>query len=399
MKQFRKSFGEFAKDECGGFAIAFAVSVAMLILGIAVSMDFRHMASTRATLNDLADSAALAGAKIADIDDDERREIVEEMIETNAKTNGRAFSLGEPTIIFDDDAREVTVRLDASLEMLMMGMTGNKNMNLSGTSVVGYQTLEIDPVSIAFALDVSGSMGDVTTDGRTKIEVLKTSTASLFDAVEDSLPDPSLLEDKIRSGMSAYNTKMVEEFPMDYGWSGLESDVNALVAGGGTNSTPALQNAYNQLKNDPVQPDNLRQFVIFMTDGDNNQPVWDEESAELCWQMRNEGIEIFSVAFAAPDKGQYLLVDCASPNGTKKGKKGKKGNNGNGNGNGNGNNSGPGNNGQGNAYGHFKNKKDLEDRKKDKSDYYFDAADAKAFEDAFKSIGQEIGELNIVIKR
>ena len=30
--------------------------------------------------------------------------------------------------------------------------------------------------------------------------------------------------------MTAYNTEVVAEFPMDYGWSGLESDVNGLVA-------------------------------------------------------------------------------------------------------------------------------------------------------------------------
>lgn len=392
MNRTKNLIGSFAKNKSGGFTIPFAVSVSMLVLGIAVAMDFRHMASTRATLNDLADAAALAGAKVAELDDSERREIVKQMLLSNELTRGRAFGLGEPNIEFDDDTREVRVRLNANLDTLMSGIIGSENMNVSGNSVVGYQTLEIDPVSIAFALDVSGSMGDVTTDGRTKIEVLKTATASLFDAIEDSLPDSTLLHQKIRSGMTAYNTFMVEEFPMNSGWAGLEANVNSLVADGGTNSTPALQNAYDQLKNDTVQPDNLRQFVIFMTDGDNNMPEWDEDSAELCWQMRNEGIEIFSVAFAAPDKGQYLLVDCASPNGTSKGNNGNNGNNNN-------NGTGPGNNGQGHAYGHFKGKKDLDDRKKDKTEYYFDAENAQAFEDAFKAIGKEIGELNIAIKR
>jgi len=133
--------------------------------------------------------------------------------------------------------------------------------------------------------------------------------------------DKAKLAKALRTGMSAYNTELVNRLDMDYGWDGLEDAVDDLIADGGTNSVPALQNSYDQLladrvfrKNQGEDISNLIEYVIFMTDGDNNMPEWDDESAAICEAMKNDGIELFSVAFDAPEKGEALLLDCASSN-------------------------------------------------------------------------------------
>jgi len=88
-----------------------------------------------------------------------------------------------------------------------------------------------------------------------------------------------------------------------------------------------------------------------MTDGDNNMPEWDDESAAICEAMKNDGIELFSVAFDAPK-------------------------------------------GNGKAKGHCTGK-DKEKMEEEKSQYYFDASDSKAFTKAFDEIGESIAQVYI----
>jgi len=90
---------------------------------------------------------------------------------------------------------------------------------------------------------------------------------------------------------------------------------------GGTNSTPSVQFAIDQLiaeeqaATDPKWSGNL----IFMTDGDNNptdidgNPTnADANTTALCDAAKARGYTIYTVAFAAPKNGKDLLEACAS---------------------------------------------------------------------------------------
>jgi|GEM_PF-1132538 len=391
---------KYKKNTDGGFAVSFSIFSTILILAIAVSVEWGRMSAMQAQLQNLADGAALAGAVATQNETKDRKKIVKAFVEVNGGTYLSEL-IDNPKIVFDDDNGKVHVDLNASFNTFFIPFFGKKAIDIASTSSASYAIDEFHPVSIAFALDVSGSMGSPTTDGQIKIDVLKDSITGLFDTIETSSQDAKGLKDVIRTGMSAYNTAMVSEYPMSEGWLNLEFSVDDLIANGGTNSVPALQNSYDQLQGDRIYRtakgqdiSKLREYVIFMTDGDNNQPEWDDESIQICKDMRAENIEVFSIAFNAPSNGQLMLIDCASFNDQQK-NKGNNGNSGNGN-NGNGNgNSGPGNNnnydpskcmgngskGKGKALGHC-----------DKSDYYFDAEDAEAFLAAFEKIGADITE-------
>lgn len=370
------------------------------MFGIAAVIEVNRMHATHRILQDMSDSAALSGAYVARSDIAGREDVVRENIRFH-QAYIPDLNLADNAIVNFDDTNEqvdVSVMIPRSYASFFGGILGQDDILVTAKSVVTYKTDNIDPISIVFALDVSGSMGNNAGSGGPKIEVLKQSVSLLFEQLENAAPSVTILEQSLRTGMSAYNTDLVAIGNMGWGSNHLSSSVNSLIAQGGTNSTPALQNAYDQLKNDRNIRDTnevLHEYVIFMTDGDNNEIIADQQSANLCGQMRADNIEIYSVAFAAPEKGQLLLLDCASWNNG-----GPPNNSGPGN-NGNGNNTDKcmnnGANGNGQALGHCKKKKD--ELLDGKSDYYFDADDADAFKSAFAEIGKEIAKSDLRISR
>ena len=68
----------------------------------------------------------------------------------------------------------------------------------------------------------------------------------------------------------------------------------------------------------------LHRFMIFMTDGENKtNPSYDPDGTGAeqddidtkarCDQIKADGIEIYTVAFQAPERGRELLRYCATP--------------------------------------------------------------------------------------
>lgn len=372
------------------------------LLGLtALASDGIRLMSAQSKLSGVVDNAALAGAFAAENQRQNRVKITREFLAANADEVLPAQINPNYKLKFDDNAQELFLEVTADIDLFFGGLFGMDETPVRASSVTSYATSEIDPVTLAFALDVSGSMDWASSTGEKKIEVLKDATALLFDAVEEGSKRPDLLKEAIRTGMSAYNTEVVSVENMSWGWHHLENSVDNLIADGGTNSSPALLNSYNQIledrdfrkANDPdFDQSTLNEYVLFMTDGDNNQPEWDAASAQVCWDMRQDGIEIYSVAFTAPEKGQLLLWNCASwdnPNEDSN----PSANNGNGNGSDPSKCMNNGSKGKGKALGHCKGNGD------EKSKYYFDADDAQSFKAAFVDIGYEISKSEIRIKR
>jgi len=384
----------FIQNEDGNFGIVFVLAAGIVMTTLGMAVDINRMHTTNRDLQSIVDGAALAGALKAEMSDAERIAAVEQAILENA---GERYPdiLNGVEIIFDDQADTISVRVMHEEDFIFGAFLNPERAEVSPIATVSYATEDLVPLTIVFALDTSGSMSSTAGSGQVKMDVLKDATSILFEELEANTRNPALLDNSLRTGMSAYNTALVDTQPIDWGYDHLEAAVDALVANGGTNSTPALQHSYDRLLDDRAfrqaqsasfKLNDLREYVLFMTDGDNNQPVFDEDSQALCETMRGDGVEIYSVAFSAPDKGRLLLLDCASWNEDKADVRGDRGNDGNDNKCGN-----NGAQGKGKAIGHCKDR----DMEEDKSDYYFDAENADDFRAAFARIGREISPSNI----
>ena len=351
----RNIVNRYKRDESGSFSILLGFTLLVLILMVGAAIEISRLSSAKGKLQNIADTAALAGAIAADQRAEDREEQVRSIIEQNF--NSANIKMNDPEISFDDEAQIISVSLSGEIPSVLSNFLGKDRLTTKAESESLYAPDSIAPITIVFALDVSGSMNGTTPDGDIKIETLKESIEILFESLEAGSKNKAMLQLQLRTGMSAYNTELVADHPMDFGWTDLSDAVDNLVAEGGTNSVPALQNAYDQLLQDREiraaqgqNVDELVELVVFMTDGDNNQPEWDDESIEICEAMKEDKVEIYTIAFADDS------------------------------------------NGKGHCDG--KKKKDIE---KKKSEYYFDADDAKSFKKAFDAIGESVATVYIRI--
>lgn len=373
----------FRRDERGNFSIMLAGAAVCILTCVGVAVDYSAMTAAKQSLQQTVDSAALAGAIVADKDSKKNRK--ETVVQTFAANDFESLNLtqiGAPTIRFNDTQSIVRVSADAKVKTLFIQNFGAKYNTVNASASVSYAVDNVKPIALAFVMDVSGSMDWVVTgDAVKKIDALKDASEELFDAVERGIGRKSTVEQVLRASLSSYNTALVPAWTVDMqgeksrrnGTStptGLTArgHIKTMTAMGGTNSTPALQDALGKLKSEIARDSRTQAFLLFMTDGDNNDPLEDPNSRAICDQAKAEGIKIYSVAFDAPEKGTALLLQCASSlaktvdeslcDGTKPSKK----------------------------------------CKTQKAGYFFDAGNAKKLKRAFKDIGDDIGEQNIVIR-
>jgi len=308
---------DFKNDESGNIAVMFSIVLLLLLGGVGVAVDISQMLSNRQKVADIADTTALAAALVAREGNTSRNKKAKDHFLENVALKKSIEIRDDVDIIFDDSAKEVTVKVAAKTEFFLMHIFGHSEKDVTASATVGYAIDYIPPISIAFAFDTSGSMGDLTTDDQVKIDALKQATSDLFTAMFEASERPTLLKAAMTTSFSTYNTDIIV---YDENRTGYEHILNTMendplfVAYGGTNSTPSVQFAFGQLKaQEAVElDDKWSGHLIFMTDGDNNQTDWDKQTLSACENAKALGYRIYTVAFAAPKKGEDLLEDCAS---------------------------------------------------------------------------------------
>lgn len=150
-----------------------------------------------------------------------------------------------------------------------------------------------------------------------KIEALQDASSALFKQINAA--DPS--QTYVRTGLSAYSSYIRGTTNMEWGTSSADAHIKGMYASGGTASTNSVKWAYDQLKASNTAENNAHaskngqvpdKFMLFMTDGSNNNTSDDTATKNYCDTAKAEGIRIFAVAFAAPSRGEALLKNCAS---------------------------------------------------------------------------------------
>lgn len=310
----------FRRSNAGNIALTGAVLLGVLGLGTGATIDTMRLQSAKTSLQDIADHAALTGAISSKAEDDEREAAVRDHIAIGSTSTPEVTIGNNVDVVFDDVRKVVTVRIPGKVSLFFDGYFGmDRGVTVESSAVYAVQS--IDPVTVVFSLDVSGSMAWKTSDDVVKLDALKSATAVLFNEFEEGAASAELVEQVVRTGMSAFNTGVVKSRNLDWGWGHTERAISLLSAEGGTNSTTSLRRSYRQIRKDRdiraaedprFNPAKLREYVVFMTDGDNNSAASDVASLEWCARMKADGMEVFTVAFEAPTKGERLLLECAS---------------------------------------------------------------------------------------
>lgn len=356
----------FMKDRGGNFGAMTAILLPVLLAGAGIAMDLAKLVQVRSALQDAADSAALSAASALagkGITDEEAIALAKKFMAAQFKNTNQSGAL--PTEQEEQAAQDLADTALASVHRTAgaSGATNTYEVTVNGqydvsmnafTKLLGYETVRVgvsstsestteskNALSMYLVLDRSGSMGENTstvnsaqptkveyyscgrkTCSRTvtnyvlKIDALKIAVADLVDQLDTADPEKKY----VRTAAISYNSSSQTPTTFEWGTTTVTNYVNALTATGGTDSSNAFKTAYQKVtatsevnahiaKNGQKDPG---KFIIFMTDGDNNYTSADTSTKAWCDSARAADVEVFSVAFMAPARGQALLSYCAT---------------------------------------------------------------------------------------
>ncbi|WP_159950191.1 TadE/TadG family type IV pilus assembly protein [Rhizobium sp. 18065] len=360
------------RDRNGNFGMMTAIILPVALATAGVAMDLNRMVQIRAALQDSADAATLAAASALAADgitDEEAIELAKKFMAAQfSNINGESGSDidGAEDDTVDKNAIGSVERntTTASGKTFDVTLSGYYNMPTNGlTALLGWDKVKLNVTSTAqsttesknalsmfLVLDRSGSMAETTStinaaaptktvsydcgsynkkgnwvsktctrqdpNYYTKIEALKLAAANLTAQLDAADTEKKY----VRTAAVSYNSAMQTPTAFEWGTTTALKYVQALPASGNTDSSAAMARAYTDVtaaseitahknKNGQNKPG---KFIVFMTDGDNNQSNADTKTKATCTAAKTDGVEIFTVAFMAPTGGQKLLRECAT---------------------------------------------------------------------------------------
>lgn len=343
---------EFLKDRKGNLSIIAAIVLPVGLAAAGLSIDMSKMIASKAALQNAADAAALAAASSLandEITTAEAETLATDFVKGQMANHMDAPDTGEETFDFSSctdvdvqeevttgTAKKYTVKVSTCYDVdysALSAFMGRSSGRVSVTSTTQSTTESKNALSMYLVLDRSGSMAEYTSTvsgsyqcryGRKtttcytyydKITALRTAATNLMDQLASADPDKVF----VRTAAVSYNSAMQTPVDLAWGTTSTKTYISNLLANGGTDSGLAFKTAYNAVgassedtlhmqKNGQVPS----KYIVFMTDGDNNYTSADTETKKWCDAARQAGIEVYSVAFMAPDRGQALLSYCAT---------------------------------------------------------------------------------------
>ena len=356
MRSFLNSvslINRFLRDKGGNLTVmaAFILPVGLGAAGLA--LDMSKMIATKAALQSAADAAALAAASALankGITDDAAKALAVDFItgqmanhmDNPEKEKTQPFNFASCTHVTVADqttvgtAKKFNVNVQTCYDVKYSALSaflGQSGGRLTVNSATESTTESKNALSMYLVLDRSGSMAEYTDTvsgsytcryGRKsytcytyydKITALRMAATSLMVKLGSADPDTTL----VRTGAVSYNTDMQTPTPLKWGETSAKTYISNLTANGGTDSGLAFKTAYQALVASSENTAHMNKngqvpskYIVFMTDGDNNYTSADTETKKWCDLARTNGIEVYSVAFMAPTRGQALLNYCAT---------------------------------------------------------------------------------------
>ena len=343
----------FLKDRKGNLSFIAAIVLPVGLAAAGMAIDTSKMIASRAALQNAADAAALAAASAL-----ANKDVTIEAAETLATdfikgqmSNHIDAPKNEQEQPFDfasctnvdvtqvttvGTAKKYTVKVDACYDVkysALAAFMGKSSGRVSVSSTTQSSTESKNALSMYLVLDRSGSMAEYTNTvsgsytckyGRKtytcytyydKITALRMAATNLMNQLLTADPDQMF----VRTAAVSYNNVMQTAGTLKWGVASTKTYISGLQADGGTDSGLAFKTAYNAVKattEDSAHAAKNGQvpskYIVFMTDGDNNYTSADTETKKWCDAAKQAGIEVYSVAFMAPSRGQQLLSYCAT---------------------------------------------------------------------------------------
>jgi Flp pilus assembly protein TadG/uncharacterized protein YegL len=363
-----------SRDRRGNFGMMTAILLPVVLAAGGVAIDMTNMVMTKGELQDATDAAALAAASALANDNKsaaEAKEIAMRFLKAQISSKGSVSTPGDTKTDENDLDATTTISIketalsgsgkafsiDVSTKYTLQfnaftRLLGQKSTTMNATSSAESATESKNAMSMFLALDRSGSMAWITDEKEadpkkkcqnhteanwysanlkevspcyiSKIAALKTAAASLFAQLNTADPKNTL----VRTGAVAYNDQMFSAVDLAWGTGGALTYVNAIptVPQGGTDSSGAFAKALEKV-NDATEATLHKnkngqvpsRYIVFMTDGANthykgatNNTKSDEETKKSCDAARTAKVEVYTVAFMAPERGKTLLQYCAT---------------------------------------------------------------------------------------
>lgn len=341
------------RNRRGNLSIMAALILPVGLAAAGLALDMSKMISTKAALQNASDAAALAAASALankGITIDEAKTLATNFIagqmanhmDNPAVEKITPFNFGGCTHVTVDErttigtAKKFNVAVQTCYDVKysalskFLGQTGGRMRVSSATEST---TESKNALSMYLVLDRSGSMSEYTDTvsgsytcryGRRtytcytyydKVTALRIAASSLMDKLGSADPDTVL----VRTGAVSYNSAMQTPTNLAWGEAASKTYISKLTADGGTDSGLAFKTAYQALAATTENTAHLNKngqvpskYIVFMTDGDNNYTSADTETRKWCDLARTNGIEVYTVAFMAPSRGQTLLSYCAT---------------------------------------------------------------------------------------
>lgn len=159
MKAITRNIRWLVQDDMGNIAMMFGLMIFVIFGGAGVAIDFQRSNMMRAEINEATDAGVLAAARYRSshpgADDDELTAVARRVFD-NGISNASPVKISSFRVAFNDKTDTFVAEVDGKMDSLIMGMLGNKYVDLGTQAEVRLGVSAL--VEVAMALDVTGSM-------------------------------------------------------------------------------------------------------------------------------------------------------------------------------------------------------------------------------------------------
>ena len=171
----------YAKDTTGNFGTIAAICAIVIIGGVAAAVDIGAAVSAKQRLQDTTDQIALYAAKSLETDPAALTQSAMDYFDFNYGDSGMPVVLNSIERIGDTVNVDASTQIDTSFAVVF----GYKNIDIRTVSSSTYSDRGLD---IALVLDTTGSMGQPSSGGGTKIETLRAAATDLIEELDTGTP-------------------------------------------------------------------------------------------------------------------------------------------------------------------------------------------------------------------